>query len=87
MPLTNSKNCVERNDCIENLGSLDQVFLGHIRAEITTLEKAVGADDRQRNVMSHASGRFCGKEVATGGLEEFQNRLVLERRRVRHVKR
>src|SRR5262245_57664179 len=35
--------------------------------------------------MPHASGRFRGKEVMACRLEEFQNRLVLERRRVRHV--
>jgi hypothetical protein len=48
------------NDRVENLGRLDQIFLGHLPAEITTLEKAVGADDRQRNMMYHASGRFRG---------------------------
>ena len=26
-------------------------------------EQALGADHRQRDVMPHASGRFCGKEV------------------------
>ena len=36
-------------------------------------------------MMPHASGRFRGKEVATRRLEELQNRLVLERRRIRHV--
>src|SRR4029453_12366453 len=51
------------DDCIGNRGSLDQGFLDHLRAEVTAREKAIGADNRQRNMMSHAGGRFCGKEV------------------------
>jgi hypothetical protein len=35
--------------------------------------------------MSYASGRFRGKEVTPCCLEELQNCLILERRRVRHV--
>ena len=33
------------NDRIRNPGSLDQVFLGHFRAEIAAGKKAVSADD------------------------------------------
>ena len=73
------------DDRVGNLGGLDQVFLGHLRAEVTTRKQAIGADNRQRNVMSHAGGRFGGKEVAPRRLEELQDGLVLERRRVRHV--
>ena len=35
--------------------------------------------------MADAGGRFRREEVAAGGLEELQDRLVLERWRVRHV--
>jgi hypothetical protein len=35
--------------------------------------------------MSHGGGRLRCKQVTTGRLEEFQNRLVLERRRVRQI--
>ena len=35
--------------------------------------------------MPHAGGRLRGKEIAAGRLEELQDRLVLERGRVRHV--
>ena len=51
---------------MKNLGGLDQVFLGHLRAEVTTRKETIGADDRQRNVMSHASGRFRCKEYSDG---------------------
>src|SRR5688572_12475551 len=32
-----------------------------------------------------ARSGFCGEQVAAGFLEELQNRVVLERRRIRHV--
>ena len=73
------------DDRVGNQRGLDQVFLGHLRAEVTTGKQTIGADNRQRDVMSHAGGRFGGKEVAPRGLEERQDCLVLERRRVRHV--
>ena len=72
-------------DRVGNAGGLDQVLLGQLGAEVAALRQAVGADDRQRDVMPHAGGRFRGEQVAAGGLEELQDRLVLERRRVRHV--
>jgi len=73
MPLTNAENCVE--DRIRNPGGLDQVFLGHLRPEVTTRKKAIGADNRQRNVMSQASGRFRDKEVTPCRLEELKTAL------------
>ena len=46
-----------------NWGGLDQVFLGHLRAEVSTCMKGLGADNGQRNVVPYASGRFRGNEV------------------------
>jgi hypothetical protein len=48
------------DDRAGNLGRPDQLFLRDPRAKITALGKAVGADDRQRNVVSQASRRFRG---------------------------
>ena len=59
------------NDCIWNVGSLDQFLLGHLRTEKATLEKALGADDRQRNVMSYFSGSFCGQDIPSRRFEEL----------------
>jgi hypothetical protein len=73
------------DDRVGNPRSLDQVLLGHLRAEVPAGKKTTGADDRQRNVMPHASGRLGGKEVTPRRLEELQDGLVLERRRVGHV--
>ena len=73
------------DDRVRNRGRLDQIFLGHLRAEVTAGEQAVGADDRQRHVMSDARGGFRGQEVATRRFEKLQNGLVLPRGRVRHI--
>jgi len=35
--------------------------------------------------MFHARGGLRGKEVTSRRLEKFQNRLILERRRVRYI--
>jgi hypothetical protein len=62
--------------CSAWFGGRDSLlFLGHPRAEVTTRKKAIGADNRERNVMSHASGRFRGKEVTPCRLEELQTGL------------
>src|SRR5262249_21839408 len=58
------------HDRVRDRGRLDQVFLGHLRAEVAAREQAVGADDRQRQVMADARGGFRGQEVATRCLEE-----------------
>jgi len=34
-------------------------------AEVTTRKQSISANNRQRNVMSHSSGGFRGKEVAS----------------------
>ena len=52
------------NDRIRNARSLDQVFLRHLRAEVTTRQQALGADDRQCHVMPHFGGRFRSQEIA-----------------------
>ena len=48
------------DDRVRNLGSLNQVFLGHLRLEVTARQKAISADDRQRKVMTHPRSRFRG---------------------------
>src|SRR5262249_20913462 len=53
------------HDRVRNRGRLDQFFLSHLRAEVTTREQAVGADNRQRHMMADARGSFRGEEVAT----------------------
>ena len=73
------------NDRVRNLGGLDEVFLSHLRAEVTAREQAIGADDRQGHMMADAGGRFGGVDVAAGRFEEVQNGLVLERGGVRYV--
>src|SRR6266516_5094521 len=39
------------DDRVGNRRRLDQIFLSHLCAEVSTGKKAIGADDRQRNVM------------------------------------
>src|SRR4029077_17522006 len=65
------------DDRVRNRGSLDQIFLSHLRAEVTGREQAVGADNRQRHMMAEASGGFRGQEVATRRFEKRQDCLVL----------
>ena len=43
----------------------DQIFRRDLRAEVITGEQAVGAEDRQRHVMSDACGCFRGEGIAT----------------------
>src|SRR5262249_49607043 len=70
MPPTNSRNCVARtDDRVRDLGGLDQSLLGHHRAEVAAHEEALGADDRQRDVVGDAGGRFGGEEVPSRSLE------------------
>src|SRR2546428_703582 len=52
------------NDRVRNRRSLDQRFLSDLRSEVPALCQAVGAHDRQGNVMPNACRRFCGLEVA-----------------------
>jgi len=40
-------------------GGHDQSLLDHLAPEITALEKTIGADDRQRHVVSHPCSRVC----------------------------
>jgi hypothetical protein len=49
---------------IRNRGSLDQIFLGHLCAEVTAGEQAVGADNRQRHMMADARGGFRREQIA-----------------------
>ena len=50
--------CVARTMVKGMPGAADQVFLGHLRAEITAREKTVGADDRQGDMMPHSGQSF-----------------------------
>src|SRR5262249_19944981 len=72
-------------DRVRDLGGLDQALLGHLRAEVAAHEEALGADDRQCDVVGDAGGRFGSEEVPSRSLEELQHRLVLPRGRVRYV--
>ena len=85
MPPTNSKNWVARTIGIGNPGGLDQPLLGELGAKVATVLQALGTDDRQRNMMAHPGSGFRREQVAARGLEELQSRLILERRRIRHV--
>ena len=60
----------------------DEIFLCEFGAEVTARQQAVGADDRQRQVMADARSGFRGQEVATHGLEKRQDCLVLPRGRI-----
>jgi len=53
--------------------------------KIAAFLQALGADDREGDVMPDASGHFGRSEVLAGGLEEFHRGLIFERRRVGHV--
>jgi hypothetical protein len=53
--------------------------------KIAACGKAVGADDREREMVPHAGGRLGGKEIAAGRLEELEDRLVLEGGRICQV--
>jgi hypothetical protein len=81
----NSKNCVARNDRVRDRGLRDQLLLRELRAEVAALGQALGADDRQRDVMPHPGGRFGREQVAGRRVEEREHRRVLERGSVRHV--
>ena len=65
------------DDRVRNRGSLDQIFLSHLRAEVTAREQAVGADNRQRHMMADVRGGFRSQEVGTRRFEKLQNCLVL----------
>src|SRR5688572_7574323 len=72
-------------DRIGNHGVFDQLFLGHLGAQVAALRNPVGTDHRQRDMMPHARGRLGGHQVAARLLEELQDSLVFERWRVRHI--
>ena len=52
------------NNGMGNLSCLDQLFLSHLRAEITARQEALRADDGKGHVMFHSCGCFGGKEIA-----------------------
>ena len=64
MPLDELEELRRVDDRVRDRGVLDQLLLGELRAEVAALGQAVGADDRQRDVMSHARGRLRGEQVA-----------------------
>ena len=65
---------------------LDQLLLRDLRAHVAALgSEPVRADDRQRDVVSHAGGRLCGEQVAGCGLEEVEHGRVFPGGCVRHV--
>jgi hypothetical protein len=75
--------CAE--DRVRDRPRLDQLLLGDLRAEVAAVRKPVGADNRQRNVMSHPGSLLCGEQIARRPLEELQHRRVFPGGRVRDV--
>src|SRR5262249_430057 len=73
------------DDRVRNRGSLDQIFLSHLRAEVTAGEQAVGPDDRQRQMMANARSGFRNQKVAPRRFEKRQDCLVLPRGRIRDI--
>jgi hypothetical protein len=51
------------NDGVGDRGFCDQFLLGDLGAEVAAFGKLLRPHDRQRNVMSHACGRFMSEEV------------------------
>ena len=45
----------------------------------------LAADNRERDVVTHAGLHLGGEHVAGGSFKEFQDGLVFERRRIRDV--
>ena len=52
------------DDRVWDRGVPDQSLLGELGAEVAALGQSVGADDGQRDVMSHTRGLLRGDEVA-----------------------
>ena len=78
MPLDEFEELGGAHDGVGNPGCLDQALLGHLGAQVAAVGKPVGADDRQRDVMSYAGGGFRSEQVAPRRLEELQHGVVLE---------
>jgi hypothetical protein len=55
------------------------LFLSHLRAEVTAREQAVGADDRQRQVMADARYRPAGRRPLVERLVRRVSRLRTSR--------
>ena len=71
--------------CVCNSGGFDKTLLGHLCTEVAAIRQAIRADDRECNVMAHASGGFGGKQIAARRLEELHDGRIFERGRVRQV--
>jgi hypothetical protein len=65
--------------------ALDQALLGELGAEIAAVLQALGADNREGEVMPDAGGDLGCGQVPAGSLEEIHRGLVLERGRVGNV--
>jgi hypothetical protein len=73
------------HDRVRNRGSLDQIFLGHLCAEVTTREQAVGADDRQRHMMADARSGFRRRAGCDLMSRKTPDCVVLPRGRIRDI--
>src|SRR3546814_919736 len=73
------------DDRVGNRPLLDQLFLRELGAEIAAGLQALGADDRQRDMMADPRGRLGRDQVAPGRLKEVHRDLVLEGRRVGEI--
>ena len=63
MLFTNSKNCVARTIVYGTADALISFPWAIFARKYPLFEQTLGADDRQRDVMSHAGGHLGGEEV------------------------
>src|SRR5262249_49443069 len=71
--------------CVGDRRALDEILLGLFGTKIAAGLQALGADDREGDVMLDAGGHFGRREVPAGGLKELHRGPVFERRRGGHV--
>src|SRR5262249_55968643 len=65
--------------------SLDQLFLSDLGPHVAAVRNAVVPYDRKCDMALYPGSRVRGEDVAVRSLEELKHRLVLPRRRVRHI--
>ena len=73
------------DDRVWNPGTLNQLFLGKLSAEIAAALQALGSDDRESDVMLDPGSHFRSREVLTCGFEKFHRGLIVKRWRVGRV--
>ena len=73
------------NDGVGLTGRFDELLLRDLGPHVSTVGKPVGTDDGECDVMFDACLHLGLEQVTSGGLEELENRRVLEGRRVGQV--